>query len=111
MCCRIKDKKAVEEKHRQAAIAAQEEIDKEVADYYAAQRERELKEHAARLEHRRLLDQVLADKKKDEEKKRKMERAEEEEIEVFAAAKRVSLTSNHSAPSIIKLEFRVVYRK
>ena len=69
---------------------AQKKIDAEVAEYYAVQRERELKEHAARLEHRRQLDKVLANKKEEEKRTKNMQHAEEEEIEVFAAAKRVS---------------------
>lgn len=76
-------------KERQAAIDAQKDADAEAAHYYATEREREVKEHVARLEHRRLLDKVLADKKKDEEKRKEMDRVEEEEIEVYAAAKRV----------------------
>ena len=88
---RIREKKEITAKERQAAIDAQKDIDAEAARYYAAEREREVKEHAARLEHRRLLDKVLADKKKQEEKSTEMDRVEEEEIEVYAAAKRASL--------------------
>ena len=87
---RINVKKAAKEKERQGALDNQKQIDGEVAEYYASQRARELEEHAARLEHRRLLDKVLADKKRDEERKKEMDLAEEKEIEVFAAAKRVS---------------------
>lgn len=86
---RIKDKKGASEKERQAAIDAQKQVDAEAAGYYAAQRDRELKEHAARLEHRRLLDKVLADKKKDEERQKQLDQEEQEEIEIYGAAKRV----------------------
>ena len=89
---RIKKKKVAKEKERLTAIDTQKQIDGEVAEYYASQRKRELEEHAAMLEHRRLLDNVLADKKKDEERKKEMDLAEEKEIEVFAAAKRVSFS-------------------
>ena len=86
-------KKAAREKERQEALDNQKQIDGEVAEYYASQRARELDEHAARLEHRRQLDKVLADKKRDEERKKGMDLAEEKEIEVFAAAKRVSFST------------------
>lgn len=71
---------------------AQKQIDQEVDDFHASQRAHELKEHTARLEHRRQLDQVLTDKKKNEERQKERNQAEEEEIEIFAAAKRVSIT-------------------
>lgn len=61
-----------------------------MAEYYATQRAREREEHAARLQHKRLLDKVLQDKRKEEQRRRERERAEEEESEAFAAAKRVS---------------------
>ncbi len=87
---RIKEKREARERERQAAMDAQKQIDAEVAEYYATQRAREREEHAARLEHRRLLDKVLEDKRKEEKRRRESERAAEEECEVFAAAKRVS---------------------
>ena len=89
---RIKVKDAAKEKERQEAIDNQKQIDGEVAEHYASQKARELDEHAARLEHRRLLDKVLADKKRNEERKKEMDLAEEREIEVFAAAKRVTIS-------------------
>ena len=87
---RIKEKREARERDRQAAMDAQKQTDSEVAEYYASQRERERKEHTERIEHKRLLDKLLADKIKEEERRREIEKAEEEEIKVFAAAKRVS---------------------
>ena len=87
---RIKEKHEVKERERQAAMDAQRQIDTEVTEYYASQRAREREEHAARLEHKRLLDKVLSDKRKEEERRRERERTEQEESEAFAAAKRVS---------------------
>jgi predicted metal-dependent peptidase len=87
---RIKEKHEARERERQVAMDAQKQIDTEVTEYYASQRAREREEHAARLEHKRLLDKVLRDKREEEERRRERERAEDEESEAFAAAKRVS---------------------
>lgn len=82
----------MKEKDRQDAMDAQKEIDVEVAKYYASERDHERKELAAKKEHKRLLDKVLEDRKREEKRRREKEIAEVEEMEVFAAAKRVSYT-------------------
>lgn len=100
VCVRIKEKREARERERQAAMDAQKQIDAEVAEYYATQKAHEREEHAARLEHKRLLDKVLKDKRKEEKIRREREKAEEEECEVFAAAKRVSGVNSHGGDHV-----------
>ncbi len=92
MCtaCRASGAALLKTAEREAALQEQAKLNRETVEFHEQRKALGERQHAARLEHRKALDQWLTEKQDKEIIEKQKETEKEEEIKIFAKAKKVS---------------------